>query len=197
MEKPYAASCDQNREPILRVLQSLLTEPARLLEIGSGTGQHAVYFALRLPHLTWVTSDRHDYHRGIGLWLDEAALPNIEGPLSLDVTEARWPDAPFDAVFSANTIHIMRWRAVEALFRGAGRILCPGGLFMIYGPFNYGNKYTSESNARFDQWLHAQDPASGIRNFEELQRLAGDGGMELHRDVEMPANNRILCWQKR
>lgn len=196
MEKPYVASCDQNRQPILEVLESLLPAPARVLEIGSGTGQHAVYFARLMPHLTWVTSDQRLYHPGIRLWLDEAALPNTLGPLPLDVLSDSWPAGPFDAVFSANTAHIMRWSAVEALFAGVGGILAPDGLFALYGPFNYGQKYTSDSNARFDRWLKTQDPMSGIRDFEDLDRLAGDAGMELHGDFEMPANNRTLCWRK-
>ena len=197
MQKPYAESCDQNRQPIAEVLERLLPMPARVLEIGSGTGQHAVYFARRMPHLTWVSSDRGIHHPGIMLWLDEAALPNTLGPLRLDVLEDAWPAGPFDAVFSANTAHIMHWEAVEALFSGVGAVLRQRGLFLLYGPFNYNHRYTSESNARFDGWLKAQDPLSGIRNFEDLDRLADDAGMELHGDFEMPANNRTLCWRKR
>jgi len=196
LKKPYASACDENRDPILEVLKSLLPRPARVLEIGSGTGQHAVHFARHLPHLTWVTSDRREYHPGIRLWLDEAALGNLEGPLALDVADDPWPADRFDAVYSANTAHIMHWHEVEALFAGAGRVLVPGGLFVLYGPFNYGNRYTSESNARFDRSLRDRDPESGVRNFESLDALASAAGMTLHRDFAMPANNRTLCWRK-
>lgn len=194
--KPYSESCDQNREPILFVIQPLLKDCSSVLEIGSGTGQHAVYFAERLPHLTWHTSDCVEYHPGIQLWLDEAGLANTRGPIDLDVSASTWPQLTIDAIFSANTAHIMHWPDVEALFRGAGELLSSGGLFLLYGPFNYGNQYTSDSNARFDGWLKQRDPESGIRNFEDLNSLAEHAGMRLEHDYEMPVNNRILYWMK-
>jgi cyclopropane fatty-acyl-phospholipid synthase-like methyltransferase len=194
--KPCSASCDENREPILAVIQPLLAESSSVLEIGSGTGQHAVYFAARLPHLVWHTSDRIEYHAGITMWLQEANLENTRGPWELDVTKSEWPQQKFDAVFSANTVHIMHWPEVEALFSGAASVLPKAGRLLVYGPFNYGNRFTSDSNARFDQWLKSRDPASGIRNFEDLDRLANQAGMVLINDVEMPANNRILYWEK-
>ncbi len=194
--KPYSESCDQNREPILSVIQPLLKDCSSVLEIGSGTGQHAVYFAERLPHLTWHTSDCVEYHPGIQLWLDEAGLVNTPGPIDLDVSASTWPQLYIDAMFSANTAHIMHWPDVEALFRGAGELLSSGGLFLLYGPFNYGNQYTSDSNARFDEWLKQRDPESGIRNFEDLDSLAEHAGMRLQHDYEMPVNNRILYWTK-
>ncbi len=193
--KPYAESCDQNRAPLLAVIQPLLQSCTALLEIGSGTGQHGVFFAEAMPHLTWHTSDRSDNHHGIRQWLEEAARNNLRGPLDLDVLN-EWPELAVDAVFSANTTHIMDWPAVEALFAGVGRLLPAQGLFLLYGPFNYANAYTSESNARFDQWLKQRDPASGIRNFEDLDRLAQQAGMELLQDNAMPANNRTLVWRK-
>jgi cyclopropane fatty-acyl-phospholipid synthase-like methyltransferase len=167
-----------------------------VLEVGSGTGQHAVYFARKMPHLSWYTSDRQEYHDGIRQWLREAALPNTPDPLLLDVSQPRWPPLPVDALFSANTTHIMHWQEVEALFDGIGRMLPAGGLFVLYGPFNYRGAYTSDSNARFDAWLKERDPESGIRDFEALNGLAGQAGMTLQQDYEMPANNRILCWRK-
>ncbi len=194
--KPYAESCDQNRDPILRVIAPLFSGCRDILEIGSGTGQHAVYFAAKLPYLVWHTSDRLANHPGIKLWLDEAGLANTRLPLVLDVASSPWPAISVDGVFSANTAHIMHWPEVEALFAGVGELLPPGGLFALYGPFNYGGRYTSDSNARFDGWLKAQDPYSGIRHFEELQVLAATAGMALHDDFEMPSNNRILCWIK-
>jgi cyclopropane fatty-acyl-phospholipid synthase-like methyltransferase len=195
--KPYAESCDENREPILAVIRPLLRESRSVLEIGSGTGQHAVYFAEKLPHLVWHTSDRVEYHAGINMWLQEANLANTRGPLELDVSQSEWPRQTFDAVFSANTVHIMHWPDVEALISGAGSVLSTAGRLLLYGPFNYDNRYTSDSNARFDQWLKSRDPESGIRNFEDLDRLANQAGMVLKDDIEMPVNNRILYWEKR
>lgn len=194
--KPYAESCDENREPILRVIHPLLQDCGSVLEIGSGTGQHAVYFAEKMPHLVWYTSDCSEYHAGIRLWLDEAALDNLRAPIALDVARSEWPDRSFDAVFSANTAHIMHWPDVEAMFSGVGSVLKSGGRFLLYGPFNYNQRYTSESNAGFDAWLKSRDPGSGLRDFEALDALARDAGMRLKQDYEMPVNNRILYWVK-
>lgn len=194
--KPYAESCDQNREPILQVIAPLLTDHRDVLEIGSGTGQHAVYFAGQMPHLIWHTSDRQENHPGISLWLDEADLPNTRRPLELDVSQSAWPDAQFDAVFSANTSHIMHWPEVVDCFAGIGQVLSVGGIFLLYGPFNINDEYTSDSNRQFDQWLKGRDPASGIRDRDRLNTLAQKAGMALVDDISMPANNRILYWQK-
>lgn len=194
--KPFSESCVQNRQPILEVIKPLLQDSKTLLEIGSGTGQHAVYFASELPHLSWQTSDQTQYHPGIQMWLDEAGLDNLKAPLTLDVLQADWPPIRPDAVFTANTLHIMSPGMVEACLSGVGGILPPGGLFIVYGPFNYGGKYTSESNAGFDLWLARQNPDSAIRDFEWVNELAAEAGMELQDDVAMPANNRILVWRK-
>jgi cyclopropane fatty-acyl-phospholipid synthase-like methyltransferase len=194
--KPYSESCEQNRAPILKVLRVELTGRTRLLEIGSGTGQHAVYLAPEFPRLLWQTSDRSDMHAGIQAWLDDQNSPNILPPLPLDVRQDRWPSTRYDAVFSANTVHIMTWSEVEYLFAGVGSVLESHGVFCLYGPFNYRGSYTSESNARFDEWLKARDPASGIKDFEALRDLAEKAGMDLKNDYEMPANNRTLVWSK-
>ncbi|MEJ2317152.1 MAG: DUF938 domain-containing protein [Gammaproteobacteria bacterium] len=194
--KPYSDSCMQNREPILSVIEPLFRDRKDVLEIGSGTGQHAVYFAAKMPHLTWHTSDLAENHAGIRAWLDEAALPNTTGPVSLDVLDRPWSAPEADAVFSANTTHIMHWDSVVALFGGVGELLRTRGLFCLYGPFNYGGEYTSESNAQFDEWLHERDPLSGIRDFDDLDRLAVQAGLRLEEDYAMPANNRILSWRK-
>ena len=196
MSKPYAASCDENEEPILGVLREVLAGSRQVLEIGSGTGQHAVYFGLHLPHLVWVPSDLPENLPGIRLWLEEAGLPNVTAPLALDVNEPDWPVAEVDAVFSANTAHIMDWASVGALFAGLGRVLREGGVFALYGPFHYGGQPTSASNARFDTSLRARDPAMGVRNFEDLDALARAAGMRLQRDYPMPVNNRTLVWEK-
>ncbi|QKT03720.1 DUF938 domain-containing protein [Ectothiorhodospiraceae bacterium 2226] len=195
-EKPYAPACDQNKAPILAVLRRHLPAQGTLLEIGSGTGQHAVHFAAAFPRLTWITSDLPEHHPGIRAWLDEAGLPNLRGPLALDVKHADWPIGAFDAVFSANTAHIMDWPSVESLFRGVSRSLRRGGVFCLYGPFHYGGRPSAESNARFDAWLRARDPASGVRNFEDLDALAEAGGLRLREDVPMPADNRTLVWTR-
>lgn len=192
--KPFAESCEENKRPILEVLRIEFAGMRRVLEIGSGTGQHAVFFAEQLPHLTWHTSDVADYHAGIRAWIDAAGLDNVVPPLALDVRRDAWPAARFDGVFSANTAHIMGWPEVEAMFAGIGRVLEPGGRFCLYGPFNYGGRFTSESNARFDEWLRARDRRSGVRNFEDLDRLAKAAGMRLRNDYAMPANNRTLVW---
>ena len=196
MQKPYSESCDQNRDPILEVISPLLASNRAVLEIGSGTGQHAVYFAEKLPHLLWYTSDCIEYHEGINSWLEDAKLENTRAPVELNVSLSDWPDIEVDAVFSANTAHIMHWKDVEAMFDGVGKLLSTDSKFLLYGPFNYGNRYTSDSNARFDTWLKDRDPESGIRNFEDLNKLAEIAGMQLVKDYEMPVNNRILYWEK-
>jgi hypothetical protein len=195
-DKPYSPSCDENREPILAVLQPLFREAHHLLEIGSGTGQHAVCFAAAMPHLRWQTSDVEANLPGIQAWLDEAELPNLPPPLPLDVTGI-WPDGPFEAVFSANTAHIMSADTVAAMFRGVGETLAPGGYFALYGPFNEGGCFISDGNRRFDAWLKIQDPRMGLRNLEDLQVLADRHGLDLMANHTMPVNNRTLVWQRR
>lgn len=195
-DKPFSESCVQNRAPILAVLREVFADRRHVLEIGSGTGQHAVYFAPELPHLVWQTADVPPHHAGIRAWLDDAALPNVLPPLALDTNDTAWHDGRYDAVFSANTLHIMSWPEVELFFLGVGQVLEPGGTLVIYGPFNYNGAYTSESNARFDAWLKARDPASGVRDFEAVDALARAQGLVLQRDIAMPANNRTLVWRR-
>jgi cyclopropane fatty-acyl-phospholipid synthase-like methyltransferase len=166
-----------------------------VLEIGSGTGQHAVYFAARLPYLVWQTSELPVHHAGILAWLAEAQLPNLRQPLVLDVA-GDWPAATYDAAFTANTLHIMAWPLVERFFRGVRGVLAPGAVLAAYGPFNYGGAFTSESNAQFDRWLKSRDPASGIRDFDQVCALAAANGLAFVRDVPMPANNRTLLWRR-
>ena len=195
-DKPFAESCVENRAPILAVLREVFADRSHVLEIGSGTGQHAVYFAPELPHLTWQTADVPQHHAGIRLWLAEAALPNVLLPLELDANRTEWHSGRYDAVFSANTLHIMSWPEVERLFAGIGAVLESGGVLAIYGPFNINGAFTSESNARFDAWLKARDPASGVRDFEAVDALARAQGLVLQQDVAMPANNRTLVWRR-
>jgi len=194
--KPYAESCEQNKEPIYQIVKAFYSDVETVLEIGSGSGQHAVYFAEQFPHLTWLASDQAQYHAGINMWLQETKLSNIQGPFLLDVDQADWPVKETDAIFSANTVHIMGWTSVEKMFTGIGRVLKPNGVFCLYGPFNYNGQFSSQSNAQFDVWLKQRDPLSGVRDFEALDKLARAEGMQLQDDVEMPANNRILVWRK-
>ena len=195
MGKPFSQACENNKRPILEILQRRLGDVSSVLEIGSGTGQHAVFFAEQLPHLQWRTSDLVENHAAIRQWIDDAKLPNVLAPVALDVTEPHWPIGPVPAVFSANTAHIMAWPVVQAFLQGVGRVLAPGGLFLLYGPFNYEGGYTSESNARFDEWLAQRDPESAIRHFEDVERESRTAGLSLVEDVAMPANNRLLVWR--
>ncbi len=195
MTKPNSPSCERNKGPILEVLLRHLTERRRILEIGSGTGQHAVYFAPAFPHALWQASDVEENLPGIRMWLDEAALPNTPPPIALDV-RGSWPEGRYDAVFTANTLHIMSWPEVRLLFRGLQDVLEADATLVIYGPFNYGGQFTSESNRAFDGWLKARSAASGIRDFEAVDALASEIGLRLVEDCAMPANNRTLVWKR-
>jgi cyclopropane fatty-acyl-phospholipid synthase-like methyltransferase len=194
--KQSSAACERNRDPILAVLREEFADRRQVLEIGSGTGQHAVYFAAALPHLIWQTSDLAIHHPGILAWLEDAHLSNVCPPLELDVAKSAWPSGPFDAVFSANICHIMSWPEVEAMFAGIGRVLTAGGVLCIYGPFNYQGRFTSASNAQFDASLKAHAAHMGIRDSEAIQALASRNGLQAVRDIAMPANNRMLVWRK-
>jgi cyclopropane fatty-acyl-phospholipid synthase-like methyltransferase len=195
MEKPHSPSCDRNRDPILNILKQHFADRRNVLEIGSGTGQHAVYFAKALPHLQWQTSDIADNLPGIRAWLNEAELTNTPAPLQFDVDGA-WPAAHFDAVFTANTLHIMSWPQVGRFFDRLPNVLAGDAIVAIYGPFNYGGKFTSESNAAFNQWLLERGSHMAIRDFEAVGELAAAAGLRLIDDVAMPANNRLLIWRR-
>lgn len=199
-DKPFSPACERNREPILEVLRTRFVDRHRVLEIGSGTGQHAVHFAAAMPWLTWQCADRAEHLPGIRQWLDEAALTNTPAPRALDVDDVPWQVADdgrsFDAAFSANTLHIMGWPQVQAFFAGLDRVLAPAAGLVVYGPFNQSGAYTSDSNREFDGWLKARDPASGIRDFDAVDALARGIGLRLVDDVAMPANNRCLVWTR-
>lgn len=194
--KPFSEACEQNKLPILNIISEYFSAAKNILEIGSGTGQHAIFFAGHLPHLQWHCSDMPVHHNGIKQWLAEYPGDNISGPYELDVTRSTWPDNVFDGVFSANTTHIMSWHAVEQMFLGINKVLLTGGAFCLYGPFNYGGCYTSPSNEQFDHYLKARDSLSGIRDFDDLNKLAAQNGFTLIDDHEMPVNNRLLVWKK-
>lgn len=199
MSKPFSSAAERNREPILAVLKRHFAHATRVLEIGSGTGQHAVYFAPAFPNALWQSSDVAECLPGIRTWVDEAALPNIPPPLLLDIN-APWPELPqelrYDAAFTANTLHIVSWEEVQRLFAKLDTMLAASTRLAVYGPFNYGGRFTSDSNRAFDGWLKQRSTASGIRNFEDVDRLANSIGLELVEDCAMPANNHLLVWQR-
>ena len=194
--KPHSAACERNREPILAVLRQWFLAPGTVLEIGSGTGQHAVYCAQHLPQHTWIATDREENLAGIALWFDEARLANLKGPLRLNVRDAEWPVSEADYVFSANTSHIMSQAEVAIMFAGIGSLLRPGGVFCLYGPFNRNGQFTSESNRDFDATLRARDPAMGIRDDQALITLGRHCGLTFAAEHAMPARNRMLVWKK-
>ena len=196
MEKPHSPACERNREPILGVLREYFADRRNVLEIGSGTGQHAVHFAAALPQLIWQSSDRAESLPGIRAWLDEAALPNTPAPLEFDVNDS-WPAGPFDAVFSANTLHIMAWPEVQRLFAQLPAVTTGDAVLIIYGPFNEQGRYSSDSNAAFDQWLKARGAHMAIRDAEAVDALADAAGFHLLADIAMPANNCCRAWQRR
>jgi len=194
--KPFSQACENNKAPILAVLKEAFKSATLVLEIGSGTGQHAVYFSQALPHVMWQPSDRAENLPGINLWLGEAEHKNVLLPVMLDVTQENWPQH-FDAVFSANTAHIMSWDIACRMITEVGRRLPVGGVFALYGPFNYDGEYTSASNHAFDLHLKSVNPLQGIRDFEQVEQVANQARLYLQKDHTMPANNRLLVWEKK
>lgn len=193
--KPFSQSCEENKQVIFDTIAPFLAQKNSVLEIASGTGQHAVFFSSQLPHLTWQTSDLLESHFGINQWLDEASLSNVHPPVELNVSESTWPSCTYDVIFSANSFHIMAHQNVEDFFANISKVLQPDAHVMIYGPFNYNGAFSSESNARFDDWLKARNPKSGIKDFEWCNQLAQNAGLILVDDIQMPVNNRMLIWQ--
>lgn len=192
---PFSDSCERNKGPILEVLKQVFPERGRVLEIGSCSGQHVVFFAPEFPGLSWQPSDCAEYLPGLEARIGQQGSVNVLEPLCLDVRKA-WPAGSYDAAFSSNTAHIMGWEAVCAMFAGVGRALTPGGVFCLYGPFNEEGEFTSDSNREFDQGLRARDPSMGIRDREALDSLAGDHQMKLRQQFRLPANNCVLVFQK-
>jgi len=195
MDKPFSLACERNREPILAMLRQYFGDRRRVLEVGSGTGQHAVHFADALPHLEWQASDVEENLQGIRAWLDEVALPNTPAPIAWNVRDEP-PERGFDGIFTANTLHIMSWEEVERLFSVLPDITTDDARLAVYGPFNYDGQATSDSNAQFDRWLRSEDPQRGLRDFEKVDALASAAGFELVEDRAMPANNRCIVWER-
>ena len=194
--KPFSQACENNKDPILQVLYRVFNTTKIVCEIGSGTGQHACYFAQNLPDIIWQPTDKQENLSGIMQWVADVQLQNLRNPIPLDVTDHPWPVGEIDAVFTANTLHIMTWSEVEGLFERLQEYLVKDGLLCIYGPFNYKGSYTSESNAQFDLWLKQRNLKSAIRDFEAVETLASKANIRLLEDIAMPANNRLLVWQK-
>lgn len=197
VEPAYSSAAERNSQPIFEMISQLFTAEARVLEIGSGTGQHAVYFCRHLPGLQWQPTDQAVNLPGLNAQFAQAANPQILKPLALDVLHDDWPTGPFDAAYSANTSHIMPWEAVQATFAGVANVLKPGACFCLYGPFNVNGEFTAESNAEFDRMLRAGEGAMGLRDLEDIEKLASSHQLLLERKIAMPANNFILVFRKK
>jgi SAM-dependent methyltransferase len=193
---PLSAASERNKEPILEVLRSRFAGRTQVLEVGSGTGQHAVHFARALTHLTWHPTEQLVYLADLTERVKQEGPHNLRAPTLLDVRQAVWPLRSVDAMFTANTLHIMSWPEVTALFRGSGSVLAPEGVLCIYGPFRYAGRYTSDSNQEFDQMLQERDPQSGLRDLQAVTALAHQYGLRLDADHDLPANNRLVVFIK-
>jgi SAM-dependent methyltransferase len=198
MEYAVAVSeaADRNKGPILQVIRKEFANTHRVLEIGSGTGQHAVHFASHLPRITWQPTDTGDFLPALRERIRMQGSSNLREAVELDVRVQPWPVDVFDGIFSANTLHIMSWSSVQHFFRGVGRVLGKPGVLCIYGPFRYAGRYTTESNAQFDESLRKRDPESGLREAQEVDALARQQGLVLVADHAMPANNQLIVWKR-
>ena len=195
VDKPYSQACENNKLFILPILQAEFASCSSVLEVGSGSGQHAVYFAKHLPQATWQTSDLPVNHFGIMQWIEDFPSTNLVLPIALDLS-VDWPIQSTAAIYTANTLHIISWVLVKRFFQGVAKHLESKGKLCIYGPFNYNGAYTSQSNAEFDIWLKERNPTSGIRDIEQIVLLATEAGLTLNTDHTMPANNRLLVFTK-
>jgi SAM-dependent methyltransferase len=192
----FSAACERNKDPILEVLRIRFAGSTQVLEIGSGTGQHAVHFARALMHLAWHPTEQLAYLADLTQRVKLEGPQNLRAPTLLDVRQAVWPVRSVDAAFTANTLHIMSWAEVTALFGGLGAVLAPGGVLCVYGPFRYAGRYTSDSNQEFDRMLQERDPLSGLRDIQAINSLAEQYGLRLDADHDLPANNRLLVFAK-
>jgi SAM-dependent methyltransferase len=193
---PFSAACERNKDPILAVLRIRFAGSTQVLEIGSGTGQHAVHFARALEHLAWHPTEQLAYLADLAQRVKLEGPHNLRAPTLLDVRQAVWPVRSVDAAFTANTLHIMSWAEVTALFGGLGAVLAPGGVLCVYGPFRYAGRFTSDSNQEFDRMLQERDPLSGLRDIQAINSLAEQYGLRLDADHDLPANNRLLVFAK-
>jgi len=196
MKKHHSPFVEKNKVPILEVLKQYILKEGRLLEVGSGTGQHAVYFAEYFNNVQWIASDTKNKHKNIKKSFKEAKLQNVHGPETLEIGVDDFPKGMFHYLFTANTLHIMSWKENKTFFKLLGKRLRKGSLVFIYGPFNYAGKFTSQSNEEFDKWIKEKDPLSGIRNFEDVKQRMEKAGFKMLKDHEMPANNRLLVFER-
>ena len=195
--KRISEACERNKQPILDVLSDCLPKTGFVLEIASGTGQHAAHFAAAFPDVAWQPTDADPMMReSVAGWRAEAGLPNLRAPLALDVTAETWPVAAADAIVCVNMIHIAPWRAAEGLMAGAGRLLPDGGVLYLYGPFKRDGRHTAPSNERFDAMLRGQDERWGIRDLGDVEAEAARHGLRLETTVQMPANNLSVVFRK-
>lgn len=192
----HSSAADNNKQVILEHLKEIFCKKGILLEIGSGSGQHAVFFSNALPHITWQASDRGEYLDSLLKNLVLHAGENVLKPIRLDVGDADWPVRSVDYIYAANVLHIMAKHQVPEFFAGAGKVINPDGILCLYGPYKYQGKFTTESNERFDEWLKARDPASEVRGFEWVCELALSNGLQCMDDFSMPANNQLLVFKK-
>ena len=192
----FSQAADNNKTPILDVLKDWLKPGASVLEIGSGSGQHAIHFSQALPNVQWLPSDRPAVQSLLQQNAQQYGSSNLLSPITLDLAEPGWPASQMDAVYSANVLHIVSTELGETMIKGAAQCLQAGGLFILYGPFRYQGSFTTPSNAEFDHWLRVRDPDSGIRDFEWAEDLARAGDLILQEDRSMPANNQCLVFQK-
>jgi len=196
LELPHSPAAERNKAAILEKLQACLTGNERVLEIGSGTGQHAIHFAQAMPELTWQTSEMPSRLMVTSAVLNTVKISNLQKTYALDVTDKEWPSIIVDVIYTANTVHIMSWETVEKMFSGVAKVLNTNGLFIIYGPFKYQGDFTSESNQMFDTSLKERDAQQGIRDFEAVDKLANSLGLKIEKDFSMPANNQLLVYRK-
>jgi len=194
-DKPFSTACERNKAPILEYLRQWLTPGDSVLEIGSGTGQHGVFFASQLPHIVWQCTEQAASLAGLQQWIDEAQLKNLPAPFPLDVNHYTWGTLRYRAVFSANILHIMSWPTVKQFLGQVNKALFPAGKLILYGPFRHHNVYTSDSNAEFDQYLKVRDAQSGIRDLEAIQAILKSKHFAFIKDQPMPVNNQLLLWQ--
>ena len=191
---PFSAACERNKDPILEVLRERFVDCREVLEVGSGTGQHAVFFSTALPHLSWHPTEQSEYLPDLTSRVALEGPANLLAPALLDVRQAVWPVRNVDAVFTANTLHIMSWPQVTAFFSGVSNVLAPRGVLCIYGPFRYQGRYTSDSNQAFDRMLQERDAQSGLREMTDMCVLATQAGLRLDGDYDLPAHNRLLAF---
>ena len=193
---PFSQACENNKTPILKVLKPFISDQQSLLEIAGGTGQHGEFFAKSFPNLLWQTSDLPSAVADLNHRISAANLKNLPPALTLDVNNSNWSMDKYELLFTANSLHIMPENSVENFFSGIPNVLQQNGLVFIYGPFKYGGKFTTKSNAEFDEWLKEKDPRSGIRDFEVISELAASRSLNLVDDVDMPSNNQLLIFSK-